>query len=91
MMKKFSVVLSLLLLSNLLSYGNAGPPMALLREVYVESSENWAVELWLYQESGIDSIQIRFLQALCSTGRFLNFNQMIRWGYAYMTNRGGNH
>ena len=60
MMKKFSVVLSLLLLSNLLSYGNAGPPMALLREVFVESSENWAVELWLYQESGIDSIQIGF-------------------------------
>ncbi len=59
-MRKFSIILILLLHSNIISFGNGGPPMALLREVFVDSLGNWTVELWLYQGQYIDSIQIGF-------------------------------
>lgn len=49
-----------IILSHFISLGNSGPPMAILREIMVDSVGNWTVELWLYQEQGIDSIQIGF-------------------------------
>ncbi|MBK6345857.1 MAG: T9SS type A sorting domain-containing protein [Bacteroidales bacterium] len=57
-MKRFLVIIFPLLFSNLITLGNAGPPMALLREIMFDNSGNWSVELYLYQEPFIDSIWI---------------------------------
>jgi hypothetical protein len=60
MMKRFVTFLFPLLFLRLVAVGNSGPPMALLREVLIDSLGNWSVELYLYQESSIDSIWVGF-------------------------------
>jgi hypothetical protein len=59
-MKRIIIFLFPLLFSNLVVSGNSGPPMALLREVLIDSLGNWQVELYLYQATAIDSIWIGF-------------------------------
>lgn len=59
-MKRLLFLVFPLLFSNLITLGNSGPPMALLREVLFDSSGNWSVELYLYQEPYIDSIWVEF-------------------------------
>ncbi len=59
-MKWLSILCFTILISSNIAFSNSGPPMAILREIMVDSDGNWTVELWLYQEQAIDSIQIGF-------------------------------
>ncbi|MHC1777026.1 MAG: T9SS type A sorting domain-containing protein [Lentimicrobium sp.] len=59
-MKRLLFLVFPLLFSNLITLANSAPPMALLREVLFDSSGNWSVELYLYQEPYIDSIWVEF-------------------------------
>jgi len=59
-MKKILCVLLFLHFYSLVALGNSGPPMAILREIMVDSTGEWTVELYLYQAQAIDSIQVGF-------------------------------